>query len=279
MQVSLLQCQSSCSVIENLAFIESQLKSLPQQDDNRQLVVLPECCLLFGGQESQQLEYATDEIHSQLKQDLAALASQYSVVLVAGSIPILAEDGRIYNRCYVFDTDGSTLGHYDKLHLFDVEVADGTKQYRESDAFCPGKHITVVDTPFGKLGLAICYDIRFADLFRALREAGAEIITLPAAFTKVTGEAHWQVLLQARAIETQCFVLAAAQWGVHNDGGRETWGQSMIVGPWGDIVAQKPTGTGWLSAELNMCDLHAIRTKMPIIKHNRFQSPQLNESC
>ena len=277
MQVNLLQCQSGRSVIDNLKFIESQLKQLPHETDSQQLVVLPECCLLFGGQESQQLEYATDEAHSQLKQDLAALASKYSIVLVAGSIPILAEDGRIYNRCYVFDTDASVLGYYDKLHLFDVEVSDGTKQYRESDAFCPGKHITVVDTPFGKLGLSICYDIRFADLFRALREAGAEIIALPAAFTKVTGEAHWQVLLQARAIETQCFVLAAAQWGVHNDGGRETWGQSMIISPWGSIIAEKPSGTGWVSAELDMSELTDVRAKMPIINHNRFQSPKLSE--
>ena len=275
MQVNLLQCQSSRSVAENLEFIESQLKQLRQESASEQLVVLPECCLLFGGRESQQLEYATDEAHSSLKQDLAALASKYRLVLVAGSISILAEDGRIYNRCYVFGTDGSVLGHYDKLHLFDVEVTDGTKQYRESDAFCPGKHITVVDTPFGKLGLAICYDIRFPDLFRVLREAGAEIIVLPAAFTKVTGEAHWQVLLQARAIETQCFVLAAAQWGLHNDGGRETWGQSMIISPWGNIIAQKLSGTGWVSAQLDMSELETVRAKMPIINHNRFQSPKL----
>ncbi|WOT04781.1 carbon-nitrogen hydrolase family protein [Shewanella youngdeokensis] len=275
MQVSLLQCQSSCSVTENLAFIESQLKLLPRQANKPQLVVLPECCLLFGGPERQQLEHATTAIHSQLKQDLAALALTYNIVLVAGSIPILAEDGRIYNRCYVFDTDASVIGQYDKLHLFDVEVADETEQYRESDAFCPGSQVTVVDTPFGKLGLAICYDLRFADLFRALREAGAEIIALPAAFTKVTGEAHWQVLLQARAIETQCFVLAAAQWGVHNCGTRETWGHSMVVHPWGNIMAQQPRGVGWVNADINLNELQALRRKMPIIAHNRFQSPLL----
>lgn len=275
MYVNLLQCQSGCSVSENLAFIESQLKQLSFEAGVEQLVVLPECCLLFGGQESEQRQYAVDEAHSQLKQALADLAKQYKVVLVAGSIPILAEDERIYNRCYVFDHDGNVLSHYDKLHLFDVEVSDGTQQYRESDAFCPGKHISVVDTPFGKLGLAICYDLRFADLFRALREAGAEIIVLPAAFTKVTGAAHWQVLLQARAIETQCFVLAAAQWGQHNGGSRETWGQSMMISPWGNVIADKPSGTGWLSAKLDMSELQQVRMKMPIINHHRFQSPQL----
>ena len=274
MQVSLLQCQSSRSVPDNLAFIESQLKLLTKKD-SAQLVVLPECCLLFGGQESQQLQYATREQDSSLKQDLSQLAIEYQVVLVAGSIPILAEDGRVYNRCYVFNTDGSALGQYDKLHLFDVEVSDGTKQYRESDAFCPGDRIVVVDTPMGKLGLAICYDIRFADLFRALREAGAEMIALPAAFTKVTGEAHWQVLLQARAIESQCFVFGAAQWGLHNGGSRETWGQSMVVSPWGEVVAQKREGTGWLQADIDLQSVQDIRARMPVMTHNRFVSPQL----
>ncbi|MGS0825167.1 carbon-nitrogen hydrolase family protein [Shewanella sp. 0m-8] len=275
MQVSLLQCQSSRSVSENLQFIESQLKSLPQKANESQLVVLPECCLLFGGEESQQLQYAMPTEDSKLKQDLAKLAAQYRVVMVAGSIPILAEDDRVYNRCYVFDVDGCVLGQYDKLHLFDVEVTDGTKQYRESDAFCPGKHISVVDTPVGKLGLVICYDLRFPDLFRAMREAGAELIAVPAAFTKVTGEAHWQVLLQARAIETQCFVLGAAQWGQHNQGSRETWGQSMIVSPWGEILAQKAQGTGWVQAEVDLQGLQALRAKMPVMAHNRFVSPQL----
>ena len=274
MQVSLLQCQSSRSVADNIAFIESQLKQLIRTD-GAQMVVLPECCLLFGGQESQQLQYATRAEDSKLKQALAELAAQYQVVLVAGSIPILAADGRVYNRCYVFDHDGSELGQYDKLHLFDVEVSDGTKQYRESDAFCPGDRIVVVDTPLGKLGLAICYDIRFSDLFRALREAGAEMIAVPAAFTKVTGEAHWQVLLQARAIETQCFVFGAAQWGAHNGGSRETWGQSMIVSPWGEIIAQKPQGTGWLQADIDLQSVHSIRAKMPVMGHNRFIAPQL----
>lgn len=221
------------------------------------------------------MQYAAHAADSELKQALELLAAKYQVVLVAGSIPILAEDGRVYNRCYVFAADGSVLGQYDKLHLFDVEVSDGTKQYRESDAFCPGDRIVVVDTPMGKLGLAICYDIRFADLFRALREAGAEMIALPAAFTKVTGEAHWQILLQARAIETQCFIFGAAQWGQHNQGSRETWGQSMIVSPWGEVIAQKQEGTGWLQAEIDLQSVQDIRAKMPVINHNRFVLPQL----
>ncbi|ASK67830.1 MULTISPECIES: carbon-nitrogen hydrolase family protein [Shewanella] len=280
MRISLLQCQSSRDVSANLLFIESQLEELTRQrlqwdKDAPHLVVLPECSLLFGGHESQQLAYAGDSHLSPLKSALSALAARYCVYMVAGTIPALAEDGRVYSRCYLFDDKGDTLGQYDKLHLFDVDVADGTKLYRESETFCPGNHISVIDTPFGKIGLTICYDLRFPDLFRALRLAGAEIITVPSAFTKVTGEAHWQVLLQARAIETQCFILAAAQWGAHNEGSRETWGQSMVIGPWGEVIAEQKTGTGWVHADINVAEVHGIRSKMPVAQHNRFTAPNL----
>lgn len=275
-----MQCQSSRDVSANLLFIESQLEELTRErlqwdKDAPHLVVLPECSLLFGGHESQQLAYAGDSHLSPLKSALSALAARYCVYMVAGTIPALAEDGRVYSRCYLFDDKGDTLGQYDKLHLFDVDVADGTKQYRESETFCPGNHICVIDTPFGKIGLTICYDLRFPDLFRALRLAGAEIITVPSAFTKVTGEAHWQVLLQARAIETQCFILAAAQWGAHNEGGRETWGQSMVIGPWGEVIAEQKTGTGWVHADIDVAEVHSIRSKMPVAQHNRFTAPNL----
>ena len=231
--------------------------------------------MLFGGHESQQLQYAGDDQSSPLKTALADLARQYDIYLVAGTIPVSAGDGRVYSRTYLFDNQGQVLGDYDKLHLFDVDVSDGTKEYRESDTFCPGEKISVIDTPFGKLGLAICYDLRFPELFRAMRLAGAEIIALPAAFTKVTGEAHWQTLLQARAIENQCFILGAGQWGQHNQGSRETWGQSMIVDPWGRIKAQKMTGCGWVQSQLDKSEMITIRQQMPIVGHNRFAEPQL----
>lgn len=241
--------------------------------------MLPECCLLFGGPESQQGEYALSSCSEDnpLKTAMSDLARKFDVYLVAGTIPVLADDKRVYSRTYLFDCAGKVLGEYDKLHLFDVDVSDGTKEYRESDAFCPGEKISVIDTPFGKLGLAICYDLRFPDLFRAMRLAGAEIIALPAAFTKVTGAAHWQPLIQARAIETQCFVLAAAQWGQHNQGSRETWGQSMIVDPWGRIKAEKMTGCGWVQASLDKSELAQIRSQMPVQQHNRFSPPQLQQ--
>lgn len=261
-------------------------------------MVLPECALLFGGHEQQQLAHAgevelprnddadtgnddcannrCDDGHrSVLKAALSTLAQRHSVWLVAGTIPALAPDGRVYSRCYVFDDLGQVQGYYDKLHLFDADVADGTGQYRESDTFCPGNQITVIDTPFGRLGLAICYDIRFPELFRALRAQGAELIALPAAFTAVTGQAHWQILNQARALDSQCFILAADQSGQHNSGSRETWGQSMIVSPWGEILAQLPKGTGWVQTRLTPDELTRVRHALPIGQHNRFAAPQL----
>ena len=238
-------------------------------------MVLPECVLLFGGHESQQLAALGSSPQNPLKQALSKIAKQYDVYLIAGSIPAKANDDKIFSRCYFFDNLGNTLGHYDKIHLFDVEVADGTKNYRESDTFCSGEQLTVVETPFGKIGLAICYDLRFPDLFQALRAQGADFIALPSAFTKVTGKAHWQTLVQARAIETQCYILAAGQWGKHASSRRETWGQSMIVDPWGEVLAQKPEGSGWIQARPDMERLQEVRQNMPVMAQKRFTLPTL----
>ena len=248
---------------------------MPRQAGEPQLVVLPECALLFGGHEGEQLVWASADAPLDLAGELAALAKRFQVYLVGGTIPATASDGRVFSRSIVFDDHGQSLGHYDKLHLFDVDVSDNTRAYRESDTFCGGEQLSVVPTPFGQLGQTVCYDLRFSDLFRALRLQGAELIVVPAAFTKVTGAAHWEVLLRARAIESQCYILAAGQWGAHNQGGRETWGQSMIVDPWGRIIAQKPTGTGWVQAEINRAQLAQIRQDMPVCQHNRFAAPVL----
>lgn len=280
MSVSVLQCCSTQDPQENIKFIRQQLTLLPRKVAEPELVVLPECALLFGGNEQVQLKFsgsikANSEHQSELKTELSALAKEYQVWLVAGTIPALSPDGRVFSRSYLFDDLGITQGYYDKLHLFDVTVADSTGSYRESDTFCPGEGIEVFDTPFGRLGLAICYDLRFPELFRALRLAGAEIIALPSAFTAVTGQAHWQTLVQARALDSQCFILAADQWGKHQANSRETWGQSMIVDPWGKILAQLSTGTGWIQAKLDKQAQQQYRQAIPIMKHNRFVTPQL----
>ncbi len=171
--------------------------------------------------------------------------------------------------CLVFDPRGEMVARYDKMHLFDVQVDDRQAQYSESRSFEPGSRIVCVDAPVGRIGLSICYDLRFPELYRKLLEQGAEILTVPSAFTKVTGEAHWEVLLRARAIENQCFVLAANQGGVHN-ATRETWGHSMIVDPWGRVLARVESGEGVAVADIDLSALHALRSRMPIQSHRRL---------
>ena len=163
---------------------------------------------------------------------------------------------------------------YDKLHLFDAEVADSRGHYRESDDYAAGQRLVVADTPVGRLGLSVCYDLRFAELYAALRAAGAELISVPSAFTTVTGEAHWATLIRARAIETQCYILAAAQGGEH-PGGRLTHGHSSIVDPWGRLLCEQATGEAALLAARDASEQAAIRQRMPLQRHRRFSVPCL----
>lgn len=165
-----------------------------------------------------------------VQQTLSDIARKYSVWLVAGSFPIRTQSG-VTTTMLVYNNDGELAASYDKLHMFDVDVDDGHRRYRESEIFQPGEQIQVVSTPFGELGLSICYDVRFPHLYSALRNLGSQIILVPAAFTAVTGQAHWETLLRARAIETQCWIVAVNQGGIH-PGGRETWGHSMVIDPW-----------------------------------------------
>jgi predicted amidohydrolase len=169
----------------------------------------------------------------------------------------------------VLDEQGEQVARYDKLHLFDVEVGDNQGRYCESDDFAHGSRIVVVDTPVGRLGLTVCYDLRFPELYGALRDAGAELISVPAAFTALTGAAHWQILVRARAIETQCYLLAAGQGGSH-PGGRETFGHSAIVDPWGRVLAEQARGEAVLQAGRDAAEQAAIRQRMPVSRHKRF---------
>ena len=171
--------------------------------------------------------------------------------------------------CLVLDDQGREVARYDKLHLFDVEVADKQRSYRESRDYGYGDSLVCIDTPVGRLGLSICYDVRFAELYRALREDGAELIVVPSAFTAVTGAAHWEVLLRARAIESQCYVLAANQGGTHANG-RETFGHSCLIDPWGEVKACLPQGEGVICGDIDLQHLNNIRGRMPIAEHRRF---------
>jgi predicted amidohydrolase len=177
------------------------------------------------------------------------------------------DETRYVNRGFLIDDKGAIRAHYDKLHLFDVDLATG-ESWRESSAFAPGEGAVVAETPAGKLGLSICYDMRFPDLYRALSDGGAVILAVPAAFTVPTGQAHWHVLLRARAIEAGCFVIAAAQVGTHEDG-RATYGHSLVIDPWGEVLLDMGEATGVGFAEIDLDRLHEVRARIPALKHRR----------
>lgn len=198
---------------------------------------------------------------------LSALAAELGVTLLIGSLAVaLPDDDRFANRSFLIGPDGSVLARYDKIHMFDVEVGDG-QTYRESKAYRAGREAVLARTPIAQVGMTICYDVRFPHLYRTLAQAGAELITVPAAFTRVTGAAHWHALLRARAIETGCFVLAPAQGGLHEDG-RETYGHSLIVSPWGEILAEaKGEEPGIIFADLDLDQVAKARARIPAL-HN-----------
>jgi len=271
MQICAIQMTSSTNVDDNISDIEQQLLTLEQAE--QQLVVLPECCLFFGGKDLAQLTLAQEnQAKGSLRAKLAALAKKYNVFLVAGSVPVLSDVAdKFTNTCFVFSPDGEELTSYDKIHLFDVAVEDNEKNYCESRYAKAGDHVSVVDVAGVKIGLSICYDLRFPELFRQLSQQGAKVITVPSAFTRVTGAAHWQTLLQARAIENQVYIIAAGQEGVHLNG-RETWGHSMIISPWGEILTQLDTGKGIICAKYQAEELDKVRKAMPVATHNRFKN-------
>jgi predicted amidohydrolase len=207
---------------------------------------------------------ATDIIASTAR----GLAQELGVFVHIGSTAIDGGEGKMANRAFLFGPDGRQIATYDKIHMFDVDLDNG-ESWRESSAYQPGAAARVVDLPFGKLGFAICYDVRFPHLFRTEAMAGAEILTVPAAFTRQTGEAHWEILLRARAIENGAFLIAAAQAGLHEDG-RETFGHSMVIDPWGKVLASAGgTGEAVVVAEIDIAMVHATRAKIPNLNNAR----------
>jgi len=197
----------------------------------------------------------------------ASLAGELGIWLHIGSIAVRLGDRRAANRAFVFAPDGSLAARYDKIHMFDVDLPDG-EVYRESKNYQPGQAAVVVDLPWGRLGLSICYDLRFGVLYRALAHAGAAFLAIPAAFTKQTGEAHWQVLQRARAVENGCFVISAAQGGLHANG-RTTFGHSLIVSPWGEVIAEAGTEPDVIFADIDPREVAAARSKIPTLTHDR----------
>ena len=228
-----------------------------------QLVVLPEYWAIMGLGDSDKVALREPYGSSPLQSALAQLAQQHGIWLVGGTLPLDAGvDGKIYNSSLVFDPNGVCVARYDKIHLF--SFSGHNERYCESDTIVAGTTPTVVDTPFGLLGLSVCYDLRFPELYRSMPPLN--MIALPAAFTATTGAAHWEVLLRARAIENQCYVIAAAQGGTHPSG-RKTYGHSMIIDPWGTILDELPSGVGVVTTHLNFNHLQTVRSNLPALAH------------
>jgi len=267
-----VQLVSSPNIDENLLAIKQQLSEIRKQhSDDELLVVLPECCLMFATNDSEVRAHSEVSQQGYMQTALAQLSQQYNVYLVAGTIAIKADDGRHFAASILFDPQGKQLGQYNKIHLFDVDVNDGYGSYRESENTHPGQHISVIETPIGNIGMAVCYDLRFGALFQAMREQGADILVLPSAFTHATGQAHWELLSRARAVENQCYMVASNQGGEHING-RVTWGQSMVIDPWGEVKSQVPYGEGFACASFDREKLQAVRSKMPMVSQQRFHS-------
>ena len=213
----------------------------------------------------------TDEAGDRVLAAVWEAAATHRVWVHLGSLAVRREDGRLANRGFVIDDRGAVRARYDKLHLFDVDLAGG-ERWRESAAYAAGEAAAVVPTPVGMLGLSICYDLRFPALFQALSGAGATVLSVPSAFTRPTGAAHWHVLLRARAIECAAFAVAAAQTGVHQDG-RETWGRSLVVDPWGEVLLDMGEEAGVAAVELDLARVAEVRARLPVIEHRRDIPP------
>jgi len=278
-RVAAVQMVSTANINQNLAAAAELIAKAAGQGAG--LVLLPENFAVLDGGPLRQFAEIEGKADGLLQSFLADQARSHGITLVGGTIPLLSrpaaddgsrppdlDDGRVRPASLVYDPTGRLVARYDKIHLFDVKVADKQAQYSESRSFEAGERPVVVDTSVGRVGLTICYDLRFPELYRRLLEAGAEIFTVPSAFTRVTGKAHWEVLLRARAIENQCFVIAANQGGVHNET-RETYGHSMIIDPWGTVLDQLAVGEGVAIADLDLRRLAQVRQDMPVFSHRR----------
>lgn len=260
-----VQMTSGPDIEGNLRAAEKLIRAAA--GEGAKLIATPENTDCIRTPPSEKLKCAFAETDHPGIKIFSGLAAELKIALLAGSFAIKLPEGKIANRSYLFSDQGKIAAQYDKIHLFDVDLPTGEK-HRESETIKPGEKPVVAETPMGVIGLSICYDLRFAYLYRALAKARAQILTIPAAFTVPTGKAHWEVLLRARAIETGSFVLAPAQTGTH-EGGRKTWGHSMIISPWGEILAQMNDETGFVTADLNLDDVAKARAAIPALKHDR----------
>jgi len=271
--VAAIQLSSQADVESNLTQCGHWVEQAARA--GAELVVLPENFAFFGpdterSRVAEPLSSAADPGPGPIQHALSGWARRHAMTLVGGGMPILSSDPeRPYNTCVVFGPDGQLAAHYHKIHLFDVQLTDGTK-LEESRKTMPGEGLATVSARGFQVGLSICYDVRFPELYRGLVDAGAEVLLVPAAFTLHTGKDHWTPLLRARAIESQSWLVAAAQWGLH-PGGRRCYGHSMVVDPWGAVVAQCPDRTGFALATIDREYLNEVRRSVPSLQHRRLR--------
>jgi len=239
------------------------------------VVLLPENFALMARRDADRRALAEEDGAGPVQDALARAARELSVCVIAGSLQLRNAPGeRVSQACLVWDERGERVARYDKMHLFDVDIPERGEHYRESAHMAPGRRVVTVDTPAGRCGLSICYDMRFPELYRALLDAGAEWFVVPAAFTVPTGEAHWHVLLRARAIENLCHVVAAGQSGLHANG-RSTYGHSLVVDHWGRVLAERPAGPGVLLAHIDRAAQAEARRTFPALAHRVLQNGQM----
>jgi predicted amidohydrolase len=268
-----IQMASGPNIGANLLEAERLIEEAVSQQ--ARLVVLPENFALMGKTEQDKVKHREEAGNGPVQTFLAEQAARHGIWLVGGTVPLVAnDDDKVRATCLVFNDKGEQAARYDKIHLFDVELVDSDEQYTESKTIEPGEEVVVIDSPFGRMGVAVCYDLRFPELFRQQLEAGMEILVLPSAFTAITGRAHWEVLVRARAIENLCYVIAPDQGGYHLNG-RETYGHSMIVDPWGTVLNRLSRGPGVVCADIELGLLNSARRNFPSIEHRRLQC--LNE--
>jgi len=266
LDVALVQMRSGVEPAANIAAATALIREAAAT--GARLVMTPETTHMVQKDAAQALAHMQLQDNEPAVAAFSGLARELGITLLIGSLAVRTEEARAANRSFLFAPDGDLAATYDKAHMFDVGLGRG-ETYRESENYRPGKRLVVADAAGTRLGLSICYDVRFAYLYRRLAKAGAEVLTVPAAFTRPTGRAHWEVLLRARAIETGSYVLAPAQGGLHEDG-RRTWGHSMIVGPWGEIVAARSDDEpGILTATLDLDKVTEARRRIPALEHDR----------
>ncbi|MCA1245984.1 carbon-nitrogen hydrolase family protein [Massilia sp. MS-15] len=263
-KVAAVQMVSTPQVEENLASARRLVARAAAE--GAQLVALPEYWPIMGMSDSDKLAHAERDGSGPIQDCMAALAREHGIWLVGGTLPLVSPDAaRVLNTTLVYDPQGARVSRYDKIHLFGFNK--GSESYDEARTIVPGEAVGMFDAPFGRVGLSVCYDLRFPELYRAMGECA--LIVVPAAFTHTTGLAHWEVLLRARAIENQCYVLAAAQGGTHANG-RRTFGHSMLVDPWGEVKAVLREGEGVITGTLDDGFLASVRESLPALKHRKL---------